>query len=131
MNFEESGAGIRFPGIKIPQANSTVRRPNTMPMELVDISAIRVVPISDGEMPEGFYMGRKHRWQLDASFVTVMLLLSQGEPRILEVHEPGSARISRPREWLFIGRVIGLREVSASYRRAAEAWERGEFSGGA
>lgn len=82
-------------------------------------------------MPDGFYMGRKHVWRLDASFITVMVIQSEFEPRVLEVHEPGRSRISHPREWMFIGRVIGLREVSTSYRRAAEAWARGETTFGA
>jgi hypothetical protein len=101
-----------------------VQRSNGLPAEIVDISALRIVPLSDGIMPEGFYLGRKRSWNLDASFITVMLILSEDEPRILEVHEPGRARISYPREWLFVGRVIGLREVTFAYRRAAEEWAR-------
>jgi hypothetical protein len=101
-----------------------IQRPGGIPAEIVDISALRIVPMSDGPMIEGFYMGRKRSWSLDASFITVMVILSEDEPRVLEVHEPGQRRISYPREWLFVGRVIGLRELTAAYRRAAEEWAR-------
>lgn len=80
--------------------------------------------MANGVMPEGFYIGRKNTWRLDASFITVMVILSENEPRVLEVHEPGRQRISHPREWSFIGRVIGLREAATSYRRAVEEWSR-------
>lgn len=127
MSFDDNGA----PSLSHPQARSPVaraplpsHRPNTMPAEFVDISALRIVPMSDGPMLEGFYMGRKRKWPLDASFITVMVILSEDEPRVLEVHEPGRARISYPREWLFVGRVLGLREVTFSYRRAVEDWAR-------
>lgn len=102
----------------------SMHRPAGVPAELVDISSLRIVPMSDGPMLEGFYMGRKRKWPLDASFITVMVILSEDEPRVLEVHEPGRHRISYPREWLFVGRVLGLRELSTAYRRAAEEWAR-------
>jgi hypothetical protein len=126
MIFEDAGHSARLVNPPAKRVPLPKHRANTMPAELVDISALQIVPISDGPMPEGFYMGRKRSWNLDASFVTVMLLLSDDEPRVLEVHEPGQRRVSYPREWLFVGRVIGLRDVTAAYRRAAEAWARGE-----
>lgn len=79
----------------------------------------------DGVKCQGFYIGRKHLWDVEASFIAVMVIESDRPPYGLEVYEPGRGR-SHLRDWFFVGKVTGLREITASYRRAVEAWEAGD-----